>query len=139
MKAEVVGLDERESGLRMVLNFGHTLGHAIESVTGYKKLLHGEAIAYGMLAALQISRSRGLLPEKDTLRSEQLIRAYGPLPRFRAYIPDLLDAASHDKKNKSGTRRFVLTQGIGRAIIVENVTDAELTSALTPVLREASR
>jgi 3-dehydroquinate synthase len=92
-----------------------------------------------MLAATHISRSRHLLSEEDAHRIEQLIRAYGPLPRFRAYIPDLLDAASHDKKNKSGTRRFILTQGIGRSIIVENVTDAELTSALTPVLREASR
>ena len=68
MKAEVVGIDERESGLRMILNFGHTLGHAIEAVTGYKKLLHGEAIAWGMLAALNLSRSRQLLPEKEAQR-----------------------------------------------------------------------
>ncbi len=139
MKAEVVGLDERESGLRMILNFGHTLGHAIEAVTGYKKLLHGEAIAWGMLAATHISRSRRLLPEEDAHRIEQLIRNYGPLPCFRARIPDLLEAAGRDKKNKAGTRRFVLTQGIGKSIVVENVTDAELASALETVLREASR
>jgi 3-dehydroquinate synthase len=139
MKAEVVGIDERESGLRMILNFGHTLGHAIESVTGYKKLLHGEAIAWGMLAALHISRSRHSLGEKEAIRMERLIHAYGPLPRFRARIPDLLDAAGRDKKNKAGTRRFVLTQGIGKATVVEDVRDAELTSALESILSEASR
>ncbi|MFZ0661988.1 MAG: 3-dehydroquinate synthase [Acidobacteriaceae bacterium] len=139
MKAGVVGIDERESGLRMILNFGHTLGHAIEAATGYKKLLHGEAIAWGMLAALHVSRSRQSLSEKDANRMEQLIRAYGPLPSFRARVPDLLDTAGRDKKNRAGTRRFVLTPGIGQAVIVENVTDAELTSALEPILKEAHR
>ena len=139
MKAEVVGIDEREAGLRMILNFGHTLGHAIEAVTGYKKLLHGEAITWGMLAALHVSRSRNLLPEKDATRIDRLIRAYGPLPRFRARIPDLLGAAGRDKKNKAGTRRFILTPGIGKAIVVEDVTDSELTSAAESVLREASK
>jgi 3-dehydroquinate synthase len=139
MKAEVVGIDERESGLRMILNFGHTLGHAIEAVTGYKKLLHGEAIAWGMLAALEVSRSRQLLAEKEASRMEQLIRAYGPLPRFRARVPDLLTAAGRDKKNRAGTRRFILTPGIGKSVVVENVTDAELTSALEPMLKEAAQ
>jgi 3-dehydroquinate synthase len=139
MKAEVVGIDERESGLRMILNFGHSLGHAIEAVTSYKKLLHGEAIAWGMLAAVNVSRARRLVTEKSAPRMEQLIRAYGPLPRFRARIPDLLEAAGRDKKNKAGTRRFVLTTGIGTAIVVEDVTNAELASALEPVLREAAK
>lgn len=139
MKADVVGIDERESGLRMILNFGHTLGHAIEAVTGYKKLLHGEAIAWGMLAAVHLSRSRQVLSEKDALRMEQLIRAYGPLPRFRARVPQLLDAAGRDKKNRAGTRRFVLTSDIGKAVVVEDVIDAELTSALEPILKEAAR
>jgi len=139
MKAEVVGMDERESGLRMILNFGHTLGHAIEAVTGYKKLLHGEAIAWGMLTAIHISRSRKLLPEQDALRMADLIRAYGSLPRFFASIDDLLGAAGRDKKNKAGTRRFVLTQGIGNTVVVENVKDSELASALELVLAEAAR
>lgn len=138
MKAEVVGFDEREAGLRMILNFGHTLGHAIEAVTGYKELLHGEAIAWGMLVAIYISRSRDLLAENSASRMEQLIRAYGPLPRFRARIPDLLEAAGRDKKNKAGTRRFVLTSGIGKTLVVEDVTDAELTSALKHILAEAA-
>ena len=70
---------------------------------------------------------------------EQLIRAYGPLPRFRARIPELLEAAGRDKKNTAGTRRFVLTPGIGKAVVVENVTDAELTSALEWTLTEAAK
>jgi 3-dehydroquinate synthase len=139
MKAEVVGIDERESGLRMILNFGHTIGHAIEAATGYKKLLHGEAIAWGMLAALEISRSRSLLPEKEADRIEATIRAYGPLPRFRARVPELLDAAGRDKKNRAGTRRFVLTTGIGKSIVVENVTDTEMISAIEWTLREAAK
>jgi 3-dehydroquinate synthase len=139
MKAEVVGIDERESGLRMILNFGHTLGHAIEAVTGYKKLLHGEAIAWGMLTAIHISRSRNLLAENAASRMEQLVRAYGPLAPFRARIPDLLEAAGRDKKNKAGTRRFVLTPDIGKTVVVEDVTDAELTSALKQILAEAAR
>lgn len=137
MKAEVVGLDERESGLRMILNFGHTLGHAIESVTGYKKLLHGEAIAWGMLGSIHISRSRNLVSEGEATRMEQLIRAFGQLPSFRARIPDLLDVAGRDKKNSTGRRRFVLTTGIGKTRVVEDVTDAELASALTHILAEA--
>ena len=139
MKAQVVGLDERESGLRMILNFGHTIGHAIEAATGYRTLLHGEAIAWGMLAAVHISRLRGMLPDKDGARIEHTIRAYGPLPGFRVRVPDLLEAAGHDKKNKGGTRRFVLCLGIGEAVVVENVTDTEMISAIETVLSEAAK
>ena len=139
MKADVVGIDERESGLRMILNFGHTVGHAIEAATGYRKLLHGEAVAWGMLAALYISRMRGMLPEKDATRIENTIHAYGPLPSFRAQVPELLAAAGHDKKNRGATRRFVLCERIGSAVVVENVTDAEMIAAIENVLSEAGR
>jgi len=139
MKAEVVGLDERESGLRMILNFGHTIGHAIEAATGYKKLLHGEAIGWGMLAAVHISRMRGMLPHSDAIRMEETIRAYGPLPAFRARVAQVMDAAAYDKKNKGGTRRFVLSPGIGKAVVVENVTDMEMISAIETILSEAAQ
>jgi 3-dehydroquinate synthase len=92
-----------------------------------------------MLAALHISRSRALLPEKDAARIEEVIRAYGPLPRFRAGVPELLDAAGRDKKNKAGLRRFVLTSGIGKSIVVENVTDTEMISAIEWTLHEAAK
>lgn len=139
MKAEIVGIDERESGLRMILNFGHTLGHAIEAATGYRRLLHGEAVAWGMLAALRLAVARGTANQKDAARIERTIRAYGPLPHFRAPVETLLAAAGRDKKNRAGTRRFVLPKGIGEAVVVEDVTDAELADAARWALQDARR
>ncbi len=130
MKADVVGIDERENGLRMILNFGHTVGHAIEAVTHYRKLLHGEAVAWGMLAALQLGRMRGTISSAHADRVEHTIFAYGPLPPFRATAEKLIEAASRDKKNRAGVRRFVLPKGIGEAEVVENVTDTELIAAI---------
>jgi 3-dehydroquinate synthase len=135
IKAEVVGLDEHEQGLRMILNFGHTLGHAIEAATGYRALLHGEAIAWGMIAALSISRERGLVNDKTARRVETLIRSFAPPPLPRVSASKLLQAASGDKKNRAGVRRFVLLQGLGNATVVENVSDEEVVAALA-YLRE---
>jgi len=137
MKAGVVAIDERESGLRMILNFGHTLGHAIEAATGYRRLLHGEAIAWGMLAALRIALERGTVGEDHAERIEKTIAAYGPLPAFRTTAGKLLDAAGRDKKNRAGKRRFVLPKGIGDAVVVEDVTDAEMEAAALWVLAKA--
>ena len=130
MKAGVVAIDEREAGLRMILNYGHTLGHAIEAATGYKRLLHGEAIAWGMLAALQIALARKTVGPDQAERIERTIRVYGPLPGFRTTRAKLLAAAGHDKKNRAGTRRFILPKGIGNAIVVEDVTETELNGAI---------
>ncbi|MGC2639191.1 MAG: 3-dehydroquinate synthase [Acidobacteriaceae bacterium] len=137
MKAEVVGLDERESGLRMILNFGHTVGHAIEAVTGYRRLLHGEAIAWGMLTALQIALARRTVGSDQAERIEQTITAYGPLPGFRSTLDKLLDAAGRDKKNRAGKRRFVLPNGIGDAVIVEDITGEEMDSAIAWLFERA--
>src|SRR5579859_632741 len=84
MKAKVVGIDERESGLRMILNFGHTIGHAIEAATEYRRLLHGEAIAWGSIAALHVSRNRGRITHEEFARMANVILRYGPVPPFRA-------------------------------------------------------
>jgi 3-dehydroquinate synthase len=137
MKAGVVGIDERESGLRMILNLGHTIGHAIEAATGYRKLLHGEAVGWGMLAALRIALARGTVSAKEAERIEKTILAYGPLPPFRATPQKLMEAAGRDKKNRAGTRRFILPKGIGDAVVVEDVTDAEMEEAAAWVLRQA--
>ncbi len=136
MKAEVVGKDERESGLRMILNFGHTIGHAIEAVAGFGTLLHGDAVGWGMLAALEISRMRGLL-EKEYVRAVHTIHAYGlpKLPELSA--KKLVAATAKDKKNSSGTRRFVLLKTIGAAYVVDNVTDAELQAGVNAILKPA--
>jgi 3-dehydroquinate synthase len=137
MKAEVVGIDELENGLRMVLNYGHTLGHAIEAATRYKKLLHGEAVAWGMIAATRLGLARGAITEAQASRIEKTIFAYGPLPALRIPVDRLLDAATRDKKNRSGVRRFIIPSGIGNAVVVENVIDTELYSAAESMLRTA--
>jgi 3-dehydroquinate synthase len=137
MKAEVVGIDEMENGLRMILNYGHTLGHAIEAATRYKKLLHGEAVAWGMIAATRLGRARATVTGAQASRIEKVIFDYGPLPALRLPIDRLLDAATRDKKNRSGVRRFVLPSGIGNAVVVENVTDTELYTAAESMLQTA--
>ncbi len=129
MKAEVVNKDERESGLRMILNFGHTLGHAIEQVTRYKALLHGEAVGWGMVAALFIAHRRRMISGTQAERMENLIYRYGPLPALNVRAAKLVAATGADKKNVGGVRRFVLPAGIGEAVVVEDVTPAELEAA----------
>ncbi len=130
MKAEVVGLDEREFGVRMILNFGHTIGHAIEAATSYRALLHGEAIAWGMIAALHLSLARKLLTAEAVRRYTALILAFEPPPLPALSTKRLLQAASGDKKNRAGVRRFVLLEGLGKAVVVDDVTDAEVVAAI---------
>ena len=135
VKAEVVSQDEKESGLRMVLNFGHTIGHAIEAATHYRKLLHGEAVAWGSIAALHLSLNRSLITPEDFARSANLILRYGPIPPFKVAATPQASAArlvaltSADKKKRSGRRAFVLATGIGRTKVAYDVTDPELLAA----------
>ena len=129
MKAAVVGEDEHETGVRMILNFGHTIGHAIEAVAGYGNLLHGEAVGYGMLAALEVSRLRGL-PQKDFDAAVALVLAYG-LPPLKKMSPrSLLNAAAGDKKNSAGQRRFVLLKKFGTAYVAKDVRDEEIIAGI---------
>ena len=134
MKAEVVSQDEKESGLRMILNFGHTLGHAIEAATGYKQLLHGEAVGWGSIAALHVARARRTISEKDADRIEALILRYGPLSPFRATAEKLVALTARDKKNRSGALSFVLPTAIGKAEIVRDVSEPELLAATRSML-----
>jgi 3-dehydroquinate synthase len=139
VKADVVNADERESGLRMILNLGHTLGHAIEAATEYKQLLHGEAVAWGMLAAIRIAASRGMVAAADAERMQDLIRAYGPLKPFHADAEHLVALTAKDKKNRSGARSFVLPTGIGSVTIVRDVTERELLDAANAIVEEAGQ
>jgi len=134
VKADVVSKDEKESGLRMILNFGHTIGHAIEAATNYKQLLHGEAVAWGSIVALNVATARKTIPQKDADRITQLILRYGPLPPFKATAEKLVALTSRDKKNRSGIRSFVLPTAIGKTEIVRDVTDPELSSATESML-----
>jgi 3-dehydroquinate synthase len=137
VKADVVSQDEKESGLRMLLNLGHTLGHAIESATHYSQLLHGEAIAWGMLAAIHIAEARKTITTTDATRIARVIRAYGPLKPFTADAAELVALTAKDKKNRSGTRSFILPTSIGTSTVVRDVTETELLEAAQQIVTEA--
>lgn len=132
IKAQVVGEDEREGGVRAILNLGHTFGHAIETGMGYGNWLHGEAVAAGMVLAAETSQRMGWLSEADVERTRALIRAAG-LPDV---APDLgvekwLDYMGHDKKVEGGKMRFVLLKKLGEAVITADVPTDVLTDVLT--------
>ncbi|MDE3199454.1 MAG: 3-dehydroquinate synthase [Acidobacteriota bacterium] len=137
VKADVVNKDERESGLRMILNLGHTVGHAIEQVTKYKVLLHGEAVGWGMIAALYLGVKRRALTRDQAMRLERLVHRYADLPPLKLSVKRLAAATGADKKNVGGVRRFVLPMGIGNAGVVEDVTQAELEAAISYMLSHA--
>ena len=131
IKAQVVGEDEREGGIRAILNLGHTFGHAIETGMGYGNWLHGEAVGAGMVLAAQTSQRLGWIGEADVTRARALIRAAG-LPDV---APDLgletwLDYMGHDKKVESGKLRFVLLKKIGEAVITGDVPRDVLSDVL---------
>jgi 3-dehydroquinate synthase len=139
MKAGVVNKDERENGLRMILNLGHTVGHALEQATAYKTLLHGEAVGWGMIAALYLARKRGTISNQQFDRLERLIHLYGPLPPLKLKVKRIVAATGGDKKNVGGVRRFVLPVGIGDAGVVEDVTPPELEAAVGYMLARAQK
>ncbi|HEX3896070.1 MAG TPA: 3-dehydroquinate synthase [Rudaea sp.] len=132
-KAGVVARDETEQGERALLNFGHTFGHALEAVSGYGQLLHGEAIAIGMCLAAKLSATMNLAPREDFDRLRTLLRTFG-LPTD---IPGSLDieaviaAMRLDKKNISGRLRLILWRGIGRAEIVGDVAEDDIRGVLS--------
>lgn len=128
-KARIVGADEREGGLRQILNFGHTIGHALESLTHYRRFLHGEGVAWGMLAAAQIAVSSGHLAPRDAQRLASLIVRCGELPRLPAISSaELLRAISGDKKSRSGKVRWVLPRKIGAADFDVTVPDSAVAA-----------
>jgi len=116
IKARVVSRDERESGSREILNYGHTFAHALESVTKYRRYQHGEAVAWGMVAAAFLGHELGLTRPDDVSRIVSLIRRLGPLPPWPRVPPTtLLHAMRSDKKARAGILRFVLSPRIGQA------------------------
>ena len=135
IKADVVSRDERESGLREILNFGHTFGHALESVTKYRSYLHGEAVAWGIVAAALLGRELGITRNDDVSRVASLIRRIGKMPDWPRVGPKILIAAMlSDKKTRAGKLRFVVTPRIGEAYSSEAVSMEALERAmqLTP-------
>jgi 3-dehydroquinate synthase len=140
IKAEVVEKDERESGLRRVLNLGHTLGHALESVTGYRRFTHGEAVGWGLIGAAWIARRRGLLAESTFDRVAAAVDRLGPRPAVSGLAPErVLAAVRRDKKVKAGRLTFVLPAGIGRVVIRSDVTPPEIRHALRVMASREAR
>jgi 3-dehydroquinate synthase len=118
LKAQVVAADERETGLRAILNFGHTFGHAIEAGVGYGKWLHGEAVATGMVMAAELSARAGTLRREDATRVKALIERAGLPVRGPALAPEkYLELMQVDKKAAGGKLRFILLEGLGRAAL----------------------
>jgi 3-dehydroquinate synthase len=115
IKARIVAQDERESGLREILNFGHTFGHALEAVTGYRRFLHGEAIGWGLYAATLLGLATARIPESEATRVIRLVSSVGPLPRLGAIrATQLRGILAGDKKARGGRVRWVLPRRIGK-------------------------
>jgi shikimate kinase/3-dehydroquinate synthase len=135
IKAAVVSEDEREQGRRTLLNYGHTIGHAIESVTGYQSWLHGEAVAVGMHAAGLIALELGLLPGEALERQQALLRSFG-LPERAPGLDAgaIIDATLVDKKVRGGAVRWVLLEAIGRATLRDGVPGEVVRRAVTTVV-----
>jgi 3-dehydroquinate synthase len=138
LKAQVVSADEKEGDLRRVLNFGHTIGHALEAATSYRHFLHGEAVAWGMIAATKISAEIGLCDSVLYDRIAGAIRAWGPLPKVNVQTAKALKLMQSDKKTEAGTVHFVLPREIGEVEIVKNVPQRAIAIALAEI-RQASR
>ncbi len=131
IKAAIVARDERESGQRMILNFGHTLGHALEAAGRYRRLLHGEAVSIGMVCATRLSVRLGLCAPSVAFRVEALLRKLGLPVRIPAGLPQerIVRAMGLDKKRRHGRLRVVLTRKIGDVTVIDNVSSEAVLRA----------
>lgn len=124
LKAQVVEQDEKESGLRAILNYGHTLGHAFEALSGYRGMVHGEAVAIGMVLSARVSAAQGLCSQEDYSRIIALIAKCGlpvEIPHYDRH--QLLSAVAADKKSKGGSITFICNQGIGMYTMSHHTPD----------------
>ncbi len=132
IKARVVERDELESNYRMVLNFGHTIGHAIEALTGYSRFKHGEAVAIGMVYAARLSCQLGKCSDDIVKRIEALVEKFGLPARLPEYSPgEYIETLYRDKKAHDKNIRFVLVRDIGTVEIVDRVSEADIKKALS--------
>ena len=126
IKAKIVSADEKEADLRRLLNYGHTIGHGLEAALQYRHLTHGEAVAWGMIAANAIAVRRGILSDAERLRIDEVIRAWNP-----ATIPlldphEVLAATEHDKKNTGNSRVMIFPKRIGECVVAGDVSEEEI-------------
>ena len=134
VKADVVSKDPHEAGLRRVLNFGHTIGHALEAAGDYRKLLHGEAVSLGMMAAAEIGVNMSATPPEVAERLIACILQFGPLPRLKTPIGRVTRYLATDKKSISGTPTFVLLDKLGSTVFRNDVPKPIVNAAIRSVL-----
>src|SRR5271154_4267649 len=137
LKASVVSADEREGGLRQVLNFGHTIGHALEAETRYTQLLHGEAVAWGMIAATHIALSTGKLDRVTAGRITNSVIGFGKLPSVTFKTAGILKRLRSDKKTRQGVVHFILPREIGKVEVTSDVPEAIVRSAVDQIQKLA--
>lgn len=133
IKADIVSGDERESGVRALLNFGHTLGHALEAATNYKKYLHGEAISIGMVAAAKLSVKKAGLPPADAERIRSALDSAALPTEWPKHVPaqKILCAIGFDKKVRAGKLRFVLARHLGEAFVSDAITQEDVEEVIS--------
>ncbi len=137
IKAEVVSADERESGLRRILNFGHTFGHALEAETKYTHFLHGEAVSWGMRAATHLARSLNMLSDSDAEAILRTLNDYGPIPSIAGINPAALQARLlKDKKTVQSRIHFVLPVNIGEVVVRGDIPETSVAQAIELALVE---
>jgi 3-dehydroquinate synthase len=135
IKAEVVAADERESGLRRILNFGHTVGHALEAVTAYRRLKHGEAVGYGMKCASTIAEKVGIIPPAEAEAIRLGVDRLGSLPRIDDLeTQDVIAAMSHDKKVAQGKLPLILPTRVGSVIVRDDIAPTVIRGAVRELL-----
>jgi 3-dehydroquinate synthase len=136
IKAEVVTSDERETGLRKILNYGHTIGHALEAVTHYRRLKHGEAVGYGMKAAANIALKAGLLAKDERALLDAGVDVLGRLPRINDLaVPEILTAMTLDKKASQGKVPLILPTKIGAVVVRADIAPAIIRASVKELLR----
>ena len=133
VKADVVSADERESGERRILNFGHTIGHALEAETDYKQFLHGEAVGWGMIAATMVGMGMQITDSLTAQRIIGLVRAYAPLPRVDVNSKGVAKRLLSDKKTVGGVPHFILPTSIGKVEVVNTVPERAVIQAVEEI------
>ncbi len=137
LKASVVSADEREGGLRQVLNLGHTIGHALEAETRYTRLLHGEAVAWGMIAATHIALSTGKLDSVTAGRITNAVLGFGKLPKMKVQTANIVKRLRSDKKTRRGVVHFILPREIGKVEITSDVPEEMIRAAVDEIRKLA--
>ena len=135
VKADVVSADERECGERRILNFGHTIGHALESATNYRHFLHGEAVGWGMIAAAVVGRETGITDAATAARITSLVLAYGHLPSVDVSGSRVLRLLQSDKKTIGGIPHFILAIAMGKVEVVNTVPAEAVLKAVAEIAR----